>query len=288
MNRFVNCIAHISSDGQLLIGDDHTALFDCGMMFCGDKTIQNVKKTLNGRSLDYLFMSHTHYDHIGALPLFRNEWMDLRTVTCEAGAAVLLKETPRRVIRELSLTAAKTYNTVINAQYDDNVFKADIIVEDTEVISLGGLSVKVIYTPGHTRDSLSFFIPELEILIVNETPGILMPDDKVYPLYLTSYNDTINSIHKCCQYHYKYISMPHKGVASAKEADGFFEKALVSNTICRDFILDMKNQNYTEEKMLNSYFIRYASEALLSYQPKDAFYANARATIASTIKELSA
>jgi len=285
MERFINCIAHKSSDGQLLIGDDFTAVFDCGMMFCREETIQNVKKALNGRTLDFIFLTHTHYDHIGALPFFKKEWNKARVVTCETGAAVLLKDTPRRVIRGLSLAAAQNYKADLNIEYDDNLFHADITVKENDIISLGGVSVQIFETPGHTRDSLAFFIPELKLFIINETPGILMPDRKIYPCYLTSYNDTIKSIEKCRQIPYEYLSMPHRGIAGIEESDSFFEKALESNSACRDFIMDMKNQNYTEEKMLNSYYAKYATETLLSYQPKEAFYANARAAIACTLKE---
>jgi len=301
MNKLINCIAHRSSDGQLLTGGEHTALFDCGMMFCCRETIKNVKDALNAeyednRTLDYIFLTHTHYDHIGALPFFRKEFPQTRVVTCETGAAVLQKSTPRNVIRKLSAAAADIYNAEVDMQYSDDLFYADIIVKDNEEISLGGISVKIIFTPGHTRDSLSFYIPELELLIINETPGILLPafkkqkdnpepDEIIYPCYLTSYRDTIESINKCAKIPYKSLSMPHRGIAGEKETQGFFNNALEINKTCRDFILEMKNKNLNEEEMLDSYFKRYASEALLSYQPKDAFLANARAAISCTIKE---
>ena len=293
MNRYVNCIAHQSSEGNLLIGGKYTALFDCGMMFCAEKTIENVKNALNGRPLDYIIMTHTHYDHIGALPFLRNEWKELRAVTCETGAAVLLKSTPRRVIRELSIAASLAQKIDFKAEYNDDLFHADITVKDNEVISLGDLSVQVIETPGHTRDSLSFFIPELELLILNETPGVLFADPgdgspnagRVYPCYLTSYNDTINSIEKCGQIKYKSLSLPHRGVVGNKEADGIFKKAHEANKECRDFIIGMKEKNLSEKEMLDSFFNKYASETLLSYQPKEAFLANAGATISCTLKE---
>ena len=297
-------MAHKSSEGNLLIGDDYTALFDCGMMFCAESTIENVKNALSGRPLDYIFMTHTHYDHIGALPFFRNEWGGLRSVTCEAGAAVLLKSTPRRVIRDLSITAAIPHNIEFKKDYDENLFHADIIVNDNDIISLGGLSVQVLATPGHTRDSLSFFVPELELLILNETPGVLFSiplqgliskhsnegtknNEMIYPCYLTSFFDTMKSIEKCMQVKYKHISLPHRGVMCNNEADGIFEKALEANAACRDFIVSMKGKNYSEDEMLDSFFQKYANDTLLSYQPKEAFLANARATIACTLKELS-
>jgi len=284
IHRYFNCIAHNSSEGQLLIGEDKTAIFDCGMAFCADETIQNVQKALTGRPLDYIFMTHTHYDHIGALPFFKKTWPSARIVTSAAGAAVLLKDTPRRVIRELSIGAARTHGGTQDFVYDDNVFQADVVVSEGDTIPLGGLTVTVLETPGHTRDSLCYFIPELELLILNETPGVLMPDGSMYPCYLTSYTDTISSIEKCRKTPYKFLALPHRGIAEKEDADGYFDKALAVNSACRDFILDMKNKNYSEDKMLDLFYEKYGSEVLLTFQPKEAFLANARATIACTLK----
>ena len=278
MLKYINCIAHNSSEGQLLVGGNYTALIDCGMAFCSGETIRNVKNALGDRALDYILMTHTHYDHIGALPFFRETWPRLRTVTSETGAAVLLKDTPRKVIRELSAVAMREQNITSDLVYDDNAFHADITVKDGDSIPLGGLTAVVVETPGHTRDSLCYHIPELDLLILNETPGVLMPDGTIYPCFLTSYSDTINSIEKCRKIGCNNLALPHRGIASKEDTDGFFEKAIASNAACRDFILIMKD--IPEEEQLELFYKEYSSDVLLKYQPKDAFYANARATIA--------
>jgi len=288
MHQYVNCIAHSSSEGQLLIGSEKTAIIDCGMAFCAEETIRKVQEALGDKPLDYILMTHTHYDHIGALPFFKKIWPNTCAVTSEAGAAVLLKDTPRRVIRELSVNAARTLGTgePVDFSYNDDVFQANLIVKEGDKIPLGDITVEVLETPGHTRDSLCFFVPEIELLILNETPGVLMPDGSIYPCFLTSYSDTINAIEKCRLLPYKSLSLAHRGIVDKKDTEGFFEKALSVNIACHDFIHDMKKKKYSEDEMLDLFYQIYGTEILLKYQPKEAFLANARATIACALKQL--
>jgi glyoxylase-like metal-dependent hydrolase (beta-lactamase superfamily II) len=284
MTNYHNCIAHNSSEGQLLIGEAATALVDCGMAFCAGETIANVENALNGRDLDYILMTHTHYDHIGALPYFRERWPELKAVTTETGAAVLLKDTPRRIFRELSTAADKAMGRGdMLLDYSDGAFRADITVRDGDSIGLGGISVTVLETPGHTRDALSFFVPEQKLLILCETPGVLMPDGSVYPCYLTGYTDTLNSIAKCRRTGYKTLAFPHRGILTDGGGADFFDRAEAANIACREFILGQKAQGAGEDALLEAFYERYASEHLMTYQPKEAFFANARATIGCTV-----
>jgi glyoxylase-like metal-dependent hydrolase (beta-lactamase superfamily II) len=283
MNRYINCVAHGLSDGNLLMGEDCAALFDCGMAFCAQETIDRVKKALAGRPLDYIMITHAHYDHVGALPFFRAEWPRVRLVSSEAAAALLVKETPRRVFREFAAIAAKHLGTAFDAAYSDDMLQADIMVKDGDSIPLGGLVVEALATPGHTRDSFSYFIPELALLIANESSGVLLPEGEVVPCYITSYQDTMDSIEKCRQTHYRFLSLPHRGLVGEEEGKGFFAKAAAANTACRDFILGMRQKGLSEESMLDLYFDRYGKGLLAnSYQIKEAFVTNAKATIACT------
>ena len=53
-------------------------------------------------------------------------------------------------------------------------FEIDIILEEGQVFDIDdGLQCQVFATPGHTRDMLSYYIPEKKILIATESAGCL-------------------------------------------------------------------------------------------------------------------
>lgn len=287
MNRFISCIAHSTSEGKLLIGSEKTALFDCGMLFCADKTIDAVEKALNGRALDYIFATHTHYDHIGALPAFRDRWPDLKLVTSPVGAAVLLKATPRRVIRELSQNAYLLYAPKAPFyEYSDDAFHCDMEVCDGDTVSLGDLTVRVYETPGHTRDSLSFFIDELALLTVSETCGVYICEGTVAPAYLTSCRTSIDAVKRCSQIPFSTISLPHQGCLFGEDANSFFTLAEKSLSDCRDFITELAHSGLNADEILPHFTKRYATEKVIAMQPMQAFTINAVATIACTLREM--
>ena len=54
----------LPGDAGFLIDDGKTSiLYDCGFAFTGEKLAQNVKNLLGNRNLDFIFLTHSHYDH---------------------------------------------------------------------------------------------------------------------------------------------------------------------------------------------------------------------------------
>ena len=62
-------VRSVSGDGAFLLDDGKTAvLYDTGFGFTGCKIAENIQKALGSRSLDYILLTHSHYDHVLATP----------------------------------------------------------------------------------------------------------------------------------------------------------------------------------------------------------------------------
>jgi glyoxylase-like metal-dependent hydrolase (beta-lactamase superfamily II) len=149
----------------LIVGDKRAMLFDTGM---GISDLRKITAELTRLPIAVL-NSHTHDDHVG------NNWQfaaiygmdtdfsrqNARGSRQDAQAEV----TPDQICGHLpERFDPKTYAT--------RPWKIKTYIRDGERIDLGGRSLKIIATPGHTPDSIS---------LLDSANGLLFTGDTYYP-----------------------------------------------------------------------------------------------------------
>lgn len=123
----------------LILGDDRTALIDTGTGFQSDTNIRDMELILDGRKLDYVFITHRHFDHVGGL----SKIIDRFSPTVYAGH--LDAEPLRKGDSESTL----------GTNFGGTIPEMDVIsVKDGEEFDLGSHAIRVIETPGHTIGSI--------------------------------------------------------------------------------------------------------------------------------------
>ncbi|MBR2404616.1 MAG: MBL fold metallo-hydrolase [Clostridia bacterium] len=212
-------------DSAFLIDDGTTAvLYDSGFAFTGYEVARNIKKALGSRSLNYIFLTHSHYDHALGSVYALKQWNDAKVVASGYASRIFAKPSARAVMRELD----QKYAAVCSVdEYDDLIdnLRVDIAVAGGDVIKAGNMEFEVIALPGHTRCSVGYYCAAKKLLLGTETIGVYNGAGDVVPSYLVSYEMSLQSIDSLANYDIEHILVPHFGLLSAQDARDYLTKA---------------------------------------------------------------
>ena len=296
MDKIVEGLYRLGGVNQpafLVMGKLRTAQIDAGPAFMGPAYLNDILELLGeGRWPDYLFFTHFHFDHVGSAPYLCRHFPEMKL----GGSRKLIKLLKLKKVKEtvamLNKELVKNYNKekdFVLQDFDYNTLKVDWVLKDGDVIDLGGgVLIEVIATPGHTWDSLSYFLPHSKTMLTGEAVGIIPGDDFwVAPQFLSSYDDYICSIRRIREKKPKVIVMGHHYVV--KEAAEKFLTASLSdcNAFRKKIEQYLKEEHMDQEKVIR----RIKEEEYLTLrkgkQPEKAFLLNIMAQVKLIVKNMT-
>ena len=266
----------------LILGSEKTGLYDCGMACFSDRLIENIHNVLDEqkRTLDYIFLSHTHYDHIGALPYLLKEWPETKVCGGEKAVKVFASEGAKKTMVRLGNAAKEQFGTDIEITAEG--MRVDIVMKDGDSISLGMEKVTAFVTKGHTDCSMSYMLDPQKILFASESTGVINGTGFMYPSILKSYDDAVESALKLKKLEVKDIIVPHYGVLENGAKKTFFDDFIEAAKAERQLIFEGIREGLSDEEILERHKAVYWSEARNVNQPYPAYKLNAEITIRLT------
>lgn len=276
----------LPGDSGFLIDDGKTSiLFDTSFGFNGYRMAEKIKELLGERRLDYIFLSHSHYDHVLGAPYVLKFYPEAVVVAGEYAATIFAKPTARNIMRNLDRKYADTCGI---GAYEDLIdeLKVDITVNDGDEIKCGDMTFSVIALPGHTKDSIAFYLKEKKFLLSSETLGGYFGNDTYLPFFLVGYQMSLDAFAKVKQMDIDYMLLPHYGVVDREETKRFLENAewVFRNTAAE--IVKMYEAGGTVEDGIEYYKKRFYTEIVAPYYPIDAFRLNTSIMVELIKKEL--
>jgi len=289
MDEIVKNLYRLGSVQQpafVVMGQDRVVQVDAGTAFMGPAYLEDIRKLLGaGRGPDLLFFTHLHFDHVGSAPYLLRHFPEMKLGGSEKFFRLLTRTKMDKTLTLLNQGLVKKNNMesdFIPRDFDYSALKLDWILKDGDVIDLGsGIAIEVIATPGHTRDSLSFFLPHTGAVLAGEALGIIPGDDFwVAPQFLSSYEDYIHSIKRIREIKPKVIVLGHHCVVGRKETGKFFEASLADCRAYRTMIEQyLQAAQMAQERVIQ----RIKEEEYLTLrkrkQPEQAFLLNLKAQV---------
>ena len=213
------------------------AVFDAGLAFLGRLYVNGLQQVLMRRSPAYCFLSHSHFDHCGSVAVLKKTFPEMTVVASERTKKVLGRPNALALMRELTEFAEQLMpKSAIELKALDKFepFEADLTAKEGDVIGLSrDIAVQVLETPGHTRDSLSYYIPRKKILLCAEAAGV--PDATGYVVCeaLVDYDLYVESMRRLSKLDIEVLCLGHRQALTGQEAKAYFQKSMAD---CRRFL----------------------------------------------------
>ena len=134
-----------------IVKDEKTVLIDSGI---DPLRIMREIDSLD-ITLDFIIVTHCHYDHIAGIPRIKDE----------TGAKLLVHELDASAMEE------GDSDIILSNFFSNELIKVEVDskLQDGQKISLGNIELKVIHTPGHTRGSICLYEEKSKSLFSGDT-----------------------------------------------------------------------------------------------------------------------
>lgn len=261
-------------DSAFLLDDGKTAImYDSGFAFTGYKVADKIKTILGNRNLDFIFLTHSHYDHALGSVYAKKYWPDAKVVAGEYATKIFAKPTAKAVMRDLDRKFASTCGVL---EYEDLIddLRVDIPVSDGDEIIAGDLKFKAINLPGHTRCSVGYYCKDENLLLCSESIGVWNGEDDVVPSYLVGYSLSMDSIENVKKLDPESILVPHFGVLTGEKAKLYLKRAKISATETTNEIVEMIKGGKSKEEIIEYFKNKFYRGYVRTIYPIDAMELN--------------
>jgi len=276
----------LPGDSAFLIDDGKTAiLYDSGFAFTGYRVAEKIKDYLGERSLDYIFLTHSHYDHALGSVYALKYWPQAKVVAGEYAAKIFAKDSAKAVMRELDNKFAAQ---CLVDRYEDLIddLKVDIPVSDGDTLRAGELEFIVVNLPGHTKCSVGYYCEKHKLLLSCETIGVYDGEGGVVPSYLVGYQMALDSISRVEKLDVENILIPHYGLLNKEQTKAYLRAAKKSAVETAQEITELLKNGRSKPEIVEFFKQKFYHGYIKNIYPIDAMELNTGITVDLIEREL--
>ncbi len=276
----------LCGDSAFLIDDGKTSiLYDSGFGFTGFALLNKIKEYLGNRELNYIFLTHSHYDHVLGSAYVLEYYKNALVVAGEYTASIFQRDSAKALMWDLDNKFAKENGIYTYPNLIKNL-RVDIPLKDGDTIKAGDMTFTAIHLPGHTKCSFGFYLPENKLLLSTETLGVYNCCDNVVPSYLVGYEMALNSIDKALSLDIESILVPHYGVLNREETAFYLKKSKTTAIETAKEIKDLLQKGASKDDAIQYFKNKFYHGYIKEIYPIEAMKLNTGITVDLIKKEL--
>jgi len=265
---------------SFLINTAEPVMFDAGVSPMGPFYMKDLENLLDAPAVRTIFFTHSHYDHTGAYGYLKRCFPQLEAGAHPRTGEVMQLPSAIKTMNKLSDIARDMFQDTspATAFVPPEITR---LLRDGDVLELGhGIRATVIETPGHTRDSLSFFLEPMDALIPGEALGVIHLNGEIFPEFLTDFHAYHDSAERLIDTGPNMILMPHGCSLTREDAKAFIEGAIPAALTWLDMIsTSLRESGGDIDRSADKLFARIFDPEVIG-QEVNAFRINLRAKVA--------
>jgi glyoxylase-like metal-dependent hydrolase (beta-lactamase superfamily II) len=213
-----------------LLDGPHPVLFDAGNAALAQVYINEIVEVLGHRAPSHLFITHNHFDHVGAVRSFKTRWPELQVAASAKTRDLMAKPKAIELMRQLTASAAKAimdWGIEGLTEPDFQPFEIDLVLHPDQHLEISPcLHIQALHTPGHTWDFISYWIPGRRILVASEAAGCQDSTGPIVTEFLVDYDQYRKSLHKLIDLSPRILCTGHHLVLTGPDAASFLKQSL--------------------------------------------------------------
>ncbi len=166
-------------------------------------------KNLDIKDLKWILLTHIHLDHSAGSWKIIDNYPDAKVHCHPRGTPHMID--PSKIVS----VAKQAFGEEFSLYGEIRGLKKDKVVSsiDNQVLEIGGVELMVIWTPGHSTHSQTYYEPESRIVFVGDSAGHIIEDEVVIPASPPPFNpeDAVKSLNKLIDLGPEIICYSHFG-----------------------------------------------------------------------------
>lgn len=240
-------------DGFFVVGSPHNpvyliksekpVLIEGGISLLGEVYRRDIVDRLGRVQPTMILLTHVHFDHCGAVSYLKKSFPAMKTAASQQAAEIIERPNAVKLMRTLSESAGESVAGIEEGLLIENGFEpfaVEIILKDGDSIEIGGgMTVEVLSTPGHTRDFLSYYVPEKKILIASEAAGCALSSGYVSVDCLTDFDVYMDSLRSLASIDAEVLCQGHRYVYTDEDVQRYIEKSMQTALGLKEMIKEL-------------------------------------------------